>query len=166
MPAAASSTVQPGRETEINAADLQRLTTSRARVTVRGVGSFELALLTNEAPVAVLWFARLAESGFFNGKELTNVSPFLAGLPSLDAGGPELVTPRRETGPWPHVRGAVGISADAAETGGAPLFIDLLDRPAFDHVHPVFAHVLNGMDVLDQLLEGDVIERIEILAGS
>jgi cyclophilin family peptidyl-prolyl cis-trans isomerase len=165
VPAASSPVAQPGR-TLINAADLQRLTSSRARVTIRGVGSIELALLTNEAPVAVLSFARLVEAGFFNGKELTSVSPFLVGLPSIDAGSPELVTPRAETGSWPHVRGAVGIAADASATDGAPLFIDLMDRPAFDYVHPVFAHVLNGMDVLDQLLEGDVIERIEIVTGS
>lgn len=31
------------------------------------------------------------------------------------------------------------------------------------HDFTVFAHVLNGMDVVDAILEGDVIEKVEIL---
>jgi hypothetical protein len=29
----------------------------------------------------------------------------------------------------------------------------------------VFAQVLNGIDIVDRILEGDVIERIEIVPG-
>ena len=34
--------------------------------------------------------------------------------------------------------------------------------PRFDHQYTVFAQILNGGDVVDQLLEGDVIESILI----
>jgi len=40
-----------------------------------------------------------------------------------------------------------------------------VDNPRFDHKYPVFAQVLNGIDVLDQILEADIIERIEIVTG-
>ena len=42
-------------------------------------------------------------------------------------------------------------------------FVDLVDNPRFDHQYTVFAQILNGADVVDQLLEGDVIESISIV---
>ena len=39
----------------------------------------------------------------------------------------------------------------------------LADNPAYDHTYTVFAQILNGLDLVDRILEGDVIERIEIL---
>jgi cyclophilin family peptidyl-prolyl cis-trans isomerase len=41
--------------------------------------------------------------------------------------------------------------------------VDLVDNPQFDHQFTVFAQLLNGMDVVDALLEGDIIERVDIL---
>ena len=70
---------------------------------------------------------------------------------------------RDEVGLWPHVRGAVGISTRGRDTGDAQIFIDLVDNPRFDHEYTVFAQVLNGLDVVDRILEGDTIERIEII---
>ena len=49
------------RTTISNADDLRRLASPRARITIRGVGTFELALFTAQAPATVLRFARLAE---------------------------------------------------------------------------------------------------------
>ena len=34
------------------------------------------------------------------------------------------------------------------------------------HDYTVFAQVLNGIEVVDQILEGDIIDRIEIVPGS
>jgi cyclophilin family peptidyl-prolyl cis-trans isomerase len=39
----------------------------------------------------------------------------------------------------------------------------LVDNPRLDHEYTVFGHVLTGMDVVDAILEGDVIERIDII---
>ena len=71
---------------------------------------------------------------------------------------------RDELGQWPHVRGAIGISTRGRDTGDAQIFIDLVDSPGLDHEFTVFAQVLNGLDRIDKILEGDVIERVEILA--
>src|SRR5213076_3356513 len=72
---------------------------------------------------------------------------------------------RDEVGLWPHVRGAVGISTRGHDTGDAQIFIDLVDNPRLDHEYTVFAQVLNGIEVVDQILEGDVIERVDIVPG-
>ena len=133
---------------------------------IRGLGRFELALFTSEAPATVLRFVQLAESGYYNNLTFHRVMPGLeivGGSPGAsdrigNGGGM-----RDEVGSWPHVRGAVGLPTHGRDTGNGQFFIDLVDSPQFDHEFTVFAQVLNGLEVVDQILEGDVIERIEIL---
>ena len=72
---------------------------------------------------------------------------------------------RDELGQWPHVRGAVGISTRGRDTSDVGIFIDLVDNPRFDHEYILFARVLNGVDLVGEILEGDVIEKIEIVPG-
>ncbi|MCU1384073.1 MAG: hypothetical protein JWL71_2770 [Acidobacteria bacterium] len=153
---------------DLNPEDLRRLAAPRARVTIRGVGSFELALFTAQAPASVLRFAHLAESGYYNGLTFHRVVPnfvIQGGSPGATEYIGDAGFMRDEVGLWPHVRGAVGISTRGRDTGDAQIFVDLIDNPRLDHEYTVFAQVLNGIEVVDQILEGDVIERIEILVG-
>jgi peptidyl-prolyl cis-trans isomerase B (cyclophilin B) len=150
----------------VNGEELRRLAAPHARITIAGVGTFDLALFTAEAPATVLHFAELAESGYYNGLTFHRVlANFVIQGGSPDAneyvGHPDHM--RDEVGQWPHVRGAVGISTRGRDTGDAQIFIDLVDNPRLDHQYTVFAQVLNGMDVVDRILEGDVIEKVEIL---
>jgi cyclophilin family peptidyl-prolyl cis-trans isomerase len=69
---------------------------------------------------------------------------------------------RDEVGLQSNVRGAVGVSTRGRDTGDAQFFVNLLDNPRLDHEYTVFALVTSGMDVVDAIVEGDVIERIEI----
>jgi cyclophilin family peptidyl-prolyl cis-trans isomerase len=154
---------------DLSTDDLRRLAAPRARVTIRGVGSFELALFTAQAPATVLRFARLAESGYYNGLSFHRVVPnfvIQGGSPGANEYVGDATFMRDEVGTWPHVRGAVGISTRGHDTGDAQIFVDLVDNPRLDHDYTVFAQVLNGIEVVDQILEGDVIDRIEILRGS
>ena len=151
---------------DLNADDLRRLASPRARVTIRGIGAFELALFTAQAPATVLRFARLAESGYYNGLTFHRVVPnfvIQGGSPGASEYIGDATFMRDEVGTWPHVRGAVGISTRGHDTGDAQIFVDLVDNPRLDHDYTVFAQVLNGIEVVDQILEGDVIERIDIL---
>jgi len=168
-PAARPTAAAADRQTPtvLTAADLRRLVAARARVTVRGVGSFELALLAREAPATVLRFARLAESGYYNGLTIDRVLPnFVVQTRGASPDDPavEATFPREELSAWPHVRGVVAASAIPGRSA-AELFIDLVDNPRFDHQYTAFAQALNGLDVIDALLEGDVIDRIEIEPG-
>lgn len=157
------------RASDLNVADLQRLAAARARVTIRGVGAFDLLLLTSHAQATVLRFARLAESGYYNGLTFHRVVPnfvIQGGSPGANEYIGDSPFMLDELGRWPHVRGSVGISTRGRDTGDAQFFVDLVDNPRLDHEYTVFAQVLNGLDVIDQILEGDVIERIEIVPGS
>jgi peptidyl-prolyl cis-trans isomerase B (cyclophilin B) len=151
---------------EADADDLRRLASPKARVTIRSVGTFELVLFTAQAPATVLRFARLAESGYYNGLTFHRVVPnfvIQGGSPGANEYIGDASFMRDEVGTWPHVRGAVGISTRGHDTGDAQIFVDLVDNPRLDHQYTVFAQVLNGIDVVDRVLEGDVIERIEIV---
>jgi len=153
---------------DLNADDLRRLAAPRARVTIRGVGSFELALFTAQAPAAVLRFAHLAETGYYNGLTFHRVVPnfvIQGGSPGANEYIGDARFMRDEVGLWPHVRGAVGVSTRGRDTGDAQIFVNLVDNPRLDHEYTVFAQVLNGIEIVDQILEGDVIERIEIVVG-
>jgi peptidyl-prolyl cis-trans isomerase B (cyclophilin B) len=62
----------------------------------------------------------------------------------------------------PHLRGAVGISTRGPDTGDAQIFIDLVDLPRLDRDYTVFGYVKSGMEVIDRLLEGAVINSIVV----
>jgi cyclophilin family peptidyl-prolyl cis-trans isomerase len=163
--------LKPVGETTIastfDAADVRRFASARARITIRGVGAFELALFTTEAPASVARFARLAESGYYNGLTFHRVVPnfvIQGGSPGASEYVGDAAFMRDEVGLWPHVRGAVGISTRGRDTGDAQIFIDLVDNPRLDHDYTVFAQVLTGMEVVDAILEGDVIEKVEIVS--
>jgi cyclophilin family peptidyl-prolyl cis-trans isomerase len=151
---------------DLSTEELRRLASPRARITIRGVGTFELALFTVQAPATVMRFAHLAESGYYNGLTFHRVVPnfvIQGGSPGANEYIGDAMFMRDEVGSWPHVRGAVGISTRGRDTGDAQIFIDLVDNPRLDHEYTVFAQVLNGIDVVDRILEGDVIEKIEII---
>jgi cyclophilin family peptidyl-prolyl cis-trans isomerase/HEAT repeat protein len=157
------------QQSDLNADDLREFAAARARVTMRGLGTFELVLFTSEAPATVLRFVRLAQTGYYNGLTFHRVVPnfvIQGGSPGANEYVGDAAFMRDEVGRWPHVRGAVGISTRGRDTGDAQIFIDLVDNPRLDHDYTVFAQVLNGIEIVDQVLEGDAIERIEILTGS
>ena len=153
-------------ESALSTAALRRLAAPRARVTIRDLGAFEFALFTSEAPITVLRFVALAESGYYSGLTFHRVVPNFVvqgGSPAANeyVGAADFM--RDEVGLWPHVRGAVGISTRGRDTGDAQFFVDLVDNPRFDHEYTVFGQLLNGIEIVDRILEGDVIERIEIM---
>ena len=173
--AGADPRVRPGpthgsgsTQTDLSAEELRRLAAPRARVTIRGVGTFELALFTAQAPAAVLRFVHLAEAGYYNGLTFHRVVPnfvIQGGSPGATEYIGDASFMRDEVGLWPHVRGAVGVSTRGRDTGDAQIFVDLVDNPRLDHEYTVFAQVLNGIEVVDRILEGDVIEQVAIVTG-
>jgi peptidyl-prolyl cis-trans isomerase B (cyclophilin B) len=143
-----------------DAAQLRRLAAPRARITIRDVGQLDVALFTSEAPATVLRFVHRAQAGEFNGADFVLDNPRLFVRTSAadwadDEGNGEV-------GLWPHVRGALGL-ASHADGSPADFFFDPVDAPQLDHRLTVFGQVLNGIDLLDQIAEGDVIESVDIL---
>ena len=57
---------------------------------------------------------------------------------------------------------APGVSTRGRDTGDGQIYINLVDNARLDHNYTVFAEVVEGMPVVDTILEGDVITRIEL----
>ena len=167
--AAPGDTIPPARRA-LEAAtpsvqELRRLP-MRARIEMARGGVIELELFPDEAPATVARFARLAEAGYYDGLTFHRVVPNFVvqgGSPWANeyAGAPRYQ--RDEVGFGRHERGAVGISTRGRDTGDAQIFIDLVDLPRLNHDYTVFARVVSGLDVVDQILEADVIKRVSIV---
>jgi len=141
----------------------------RARMTMQRGGAIELNLFADDAPATVARFVRLARQGYYNGLTFHRVVPnfvLQGGSPGANeymGDGPFM---RDEVGLRTHARGTLGISTRGRDTGDAQIFINLADNPRLDHQYTVFAAVAIGMDVVDGIVEGDVIERIDVLEAA
>ena len=65
----------------------------------------------------------------------------------------------------PYLRGTVGMALAWPDTGGSQFFITHSPQPHLDGHYTVFGHVVAGMDVVDRLAPGDVIQQIRIRDG-
>jgi cyclophilin family peptidyl-prolyl cis-trans isomerase/HEAT repeat protein len=139
----------------------------RLRFTMAGRGTFDLRLLPEEAPMTAQHIANLAREGYYNGLTFHRVVPnfvIQGGSPGANEYAGQGPFMRDEVGLLSHRRGTVGISTRGRHTGDAQIFINLVDLPRLDHTYTVFAEVVSGMDVVDAILEGDVIERVEVVS--
>jgi HEAT repeat protein/cyclophilin family peptidyl-prolyl cis-trans isomerase len=133
-----------------------------------GRGTIEVHLDVVSAPLATGSFIRLARRGFFNGLTFHRVVPgyvVQGGDPRGDSNGGPGYTLRCEIGERPFGRGTVGMALDGKDTGGSQFFITHVPTPQLDGGYTVFGWVASGIDVVNALLPGDSIERIEIWDG-
>ncbi len=134
--------------------------------TARGTIEFELAVL--DAPQTTRNFMALSKKGFFNGLQIHRVVPNFVvqdGDPRGDGEGGPGYTIRDELNERPYLRGTVGMALDWRDTGGSQFFITHSPQPHLDAKYTVFGHVVNGMDVVDRIQQGDVIQRVRIWDG-
>ena len=134
--------------------------------TDRGMIQIELAML--DAPLTVENFITLVRKGFFNGLTFHRVVPnfvIQAGDPRGDGEGGPGYTIRDEINQRPYLRGTVGMALDWADTGGSQFFITHAPAPHLDAKYTAFGRVIGGMDVVDQIQEGDVIRRVRVWDG-
>ena len=139
----------------------------RAVISTR-YGRIELALDLVDTPLTTMSFVRLAESGFFNGLTFHRVIPgFLiqGGDPRGDGYGGPGSTIRCEYNSHAYGRGAVGMALAGKDSGGSQFFITTTPQPNLDGAYTLFGRVLAGMDVVDRIRPGDVIDRLEIFEG-
>jgi cyclophilin family peptidyl-prolyl cis-trans isomerase len=57
----------------------------------------------------------------------------------------------------------VGTSTRGRDTGDAQFFVNLVDNPRLDHEYTVFGEIAGGMEVVDAILEGDAMARVEVI---
>jgi peptidyl-prolyl cis-trans isomerase B (cyclophilin B) len=131
-----------------------------------GGGSFVVRLRGDVAPIMAARILALVRSGYYDRQAWHRVEPnFVIQGPSPGdneyVGHPRFL--RDELGAVPHVRGTVGMSTRGHDTGDAQWFVNLKDNLNLGRDYTVFGEIVDGIDVADGVLEGDVIERIEVV---
>ena len=134
--------------------------------TDRGAIQIELAVL--DAPLTTENFVTLARKGFFNGLTIHRVVPNFVmqdGDSRGDGEGGPGYTIRDELNERPYLRGTVGMALDWADTGGSQFFITHSPQPHLDAKYTAFGRVSGGMEVVDQIQQGDVVRRVRVWDG-
>ena len=142
------------------------LTTGKIQ-TNKGVMNFEL--YDDDAPIAVENFKTLISKGFYNGLSFHRVIPnFMVqgGCPNgTGAGGPGYTIQCETRGSKQvHDRGVLSMAHRGPNTGGSQFFIchNRENTKHLDGVHTCFGKVTGGLEVLDTIRGGDIMEKVTL----
>ncbi len=130
-----------------------------------GKGNIVLELFASDVPVTVNNFVFLARDGFYDGTTFHRVIPdFMAqgGDPTgTGTGGPGYKFADEFT-KHSHAIGALSMANAGPNTNGSQFFITYAPQHHLDGKHSVFGQLVDGMDVLKTIENGDTIVRITI----
>jgi len=87
------------------------------------------------------------------------------GDPRGDGSGGPGYTLRCEIGQRPYGRGTVGMALSGKDTGGSQFFVTLAPQPHLDGGYTLFGQVAAGLELVDKIRPGDVIERVTVWTG-
>lgn len=130
-----------------------------------------IAELYDEAtPITVKNFLDLINKGFYNGLNFHRVIPnfvIQGGCPEgTGRGGPGYNIPCEVTAPNQfHDKGVLSMAHAGRNTGGSQFFI-CHNRQGTQHLdgnHTCFGKIVEGVDVIDQIAQGDKINSIELI---
>ena len=136
-------------------------------------GDIVVRLDAGAAPQTVNNFIFLAQQGFYDGLTFHRVEPgfvIQGGDPAgTGSGGPGYTVPAEVQ--LLHVEGAIAMARLPDQTNpdrassGSQFYITLAATPFLDGAYTVFGQVTAGMDIVQSIAVGDVIEEITITEG-
>lgn len=122
-----------------------------------------------DAPGTVANFVKLAKSGYYNGLKWHRVIPdfvIQGGCPKgTGSGGPGYTIKCELNGNNQyHDRGVLSMAHAGRDTGGSQFFVchSRNNTSHLDRHHTCFGKVVDGLDVIDDIRQGDTIEEIVI----
>ena len=132
-------------------------------------GTMTIEFYDKDAPNTVANFVKLAESGFYNGLNFHRVIPdfvIQGGCPNgIGNGGPGYKIDCELDGENQyHDKGVLSMAHAGKNTGGSQFFIchGRQNTQHLDRVHTCFGKVVDGLDIIDQIHQGDKIVKITI----
>ncbi len=125
-------------------------------------GTIELELYPEHAPITVNNFVFLTRNGYYDGVSFHRViSNFViqGGDPTgTGRGGPGYKFADEVYGnPLKHKTGVISMANAGPNTNGSQFFITHSPQPHLDGKHTVFGKVVNGMDVVNTIAQGDTM---------
>jgi len=130
------------------------------------LGSIKIELLSDVAPNTVANFKVLTSNGYYDGIIFHRVIPgFMAqaGDPTgTGTSGPGYKI-NAEFNATKHVRGTVAMARTAdPDSAGSQFYICFGPQPHLDRQYTVFGQVVEGMEVVDQVKNGTVMNRVTL----
>lgn len=129
----------------------------------------KIEFFENDAPATVENFVKLSKDGYYDGLSFHRVIPdfvIQGGCPKGDGtGGPGYSIDCELDGDNQyHDKGVLSMAHAGRNTGGSQFFIchNRKNTAHLDRNHTVFGKVTEGLEVIDQIRQGDKIEKIEI----
>ena len=141
----------------------------RAAIIHTARGDVEIEFYREEAMQTVKNWVRLAERGWFNGSVFHRVVPNFViqdGDPTGTGSSGPGYTIRCEYNRLKYEPGMVGMALSGKDTGGSQWFINHSPQHHLDGRYTIFAHVVRGMEVVGQIVQGDPILSVELLRGT
>jgi len=133
-------------------------------------GDMTVQFYDQDAPGHVANFIKLAKSGFYNGTVFHRVIPdfvIQGGDPTgTGAGGPGYTIDCELDGDNQyHDRGVLSMAHRGRNTGGSQFFIchSRNNTAHLDRQHTCFGKVVENVDVVDDIRQGDQILSVEII---
>ncbi len=130
-------------------------------------GMIEMKLYPEHAPITVNNFVFLAKEGFYDGVSFHRViEDFViqGGDPTgTGRGGPGYkFEDEFKNNPLRHERGVMSMANAGPGTNGSQFFITHSPQPHLNGKHTVFGKVMNGLDVVDSIEQGDIMVEVTI----
>lgn len=128
-------------------------------------GRIVVELAAREAPLVVEAFVRLAKTGAYRNTIFHRVVPNFVvqdGDVGGDGGGDAGFSLRESWTRLRHGRGCLGLATAGPDTGGSQYYLCHSPQPHLDGGYTVFGHVLEGLDVMDRIVQGDRMLRISV----
>ncbi|RFS15856.1 peptidylprolyl isomerase [Emticicia sp. C21] len=132
-------------------------------------GTMLIEFYEQDAPIAVNNFVTLAKKGFYDGLKFHRVIPdfmIQGGDPTgTGAGGPGYTIECELTGNNQyHDKGVLSMAHRGRNTGGSQFFIchNRTNTAHLDRNHTCFGKVVEGLEVVDAIRQGDKIQKINI----
>lgn len=132
-------------------------------------GDMKVEFYEKDAPGTVKNFIDLANKGYYDGLTFHRVIPdfvIQGGCPTgTGTGGPGYRIKCELDGENQyHDRGVLSMAHAGRDTGGSQFFIchSRKNTAHLDRNHTCFGKVIVGLEVIDEIRAGDVIEKIEV----
>jgi peptidylprolyl isomerase len=133
-------------------------------------GVVVLTLDTENAPLTVQTIAGFAQEGKYDGVPFHRVVPNFVvqggDFARKDGYGGPGFSIRSEFTETPYLRGVLGMASSGKDTEGSQFFITHSMQPHLDGGYTVFGWVTEGMDVVDELYEEDLIVTARVEVGA
>ncbi|MEK6900408.1 MAG: peptidylprolyl isomerase [Nanoarchaeota archaeon] len=158
---------------------------NRTAVFETNLGKFEIELFEDKMPITTKNFIDLAQKGFYDNTKFHRVIDNF-----MIQGGDPLSKDDSKKSRWgtgdpgykikdefdeelSNMRGTIAMANAGPNTGGSQFFINVVNNDFLDGKHPVFGKVVEGMDVIDEIVsvetdeqdrpvEDVVVERVRI----